>query len=253
MKNEAIKKHLEIYGNINIEVGCILSNYDNIIRRLVNSEQELLRFCQQYDGQGNIYIGVNERSKIDAIKTDIHAVNFVVVDIDAVRPDSKNQPSNQQELDTTIEVSKMIVDWFSDNGFCLSVRAISGNGCHIWARIPRLELTGLEMTKDWESRVKQFYLQIKSVLTSDLKQKVKIDSIQDVTRIMKLIGTTSVKANPTVDRPNRVSFWLDDPGLLVADAKLFAYVESLTPEIKIKSAPTLHLESEGLAAIAKPI
>ena len=82
---------------------------------------------------------------------------------------------------------------------------MSGNGCHIWARIPRFTLTSLGMTEQWELKVKQFYLQIESVLTDDLRQQVEIDSIQDVPRIIKLIGTTSVKANPTDDRPNRVS------------------------------------------------
>jgi len=57
-----------------------------------------------------------------------------------------------------------------------------------------------------------------------------------------LIGTTSVKANPTADRPNRVSYWLDDPESIVAAAKLFDYVQLLSPDEssrKIKSAPDL--------------
>ena len=106
---------------------------------------------------------------------------------------------------------------------------MSGNGCHIWARIPRFTLTSLEMTEQWESKVKQLYQQIKSILPDDLKQKVWIDSIQDVTRIIKLIGTTSVKNNPTDDRPNRVSSWLDDPVSIVEDAKLFQYLQSQLP------------------------
>ena len=83
-------------------------------------------------------------------------------------------------------------------------------------------------------------------MPNDLQQKVKIDPIQDVTRIIKLIGTTSVKSNPTEDRPNRVSSWLDHPESTVADKKLLDYISSLKPEVQIKSAPTLHLGTEEL-------
>ena len=69
----------------------------------------------------------------------------MLIDLDSVRP-NKNQPADQHELDVTIKASQVIMNWFSDNGFLPPVRAISGNGCHIWVRIPRLILTGLEMT-----------------------------------------------------------------------------------------------------------
>ena len=68
------------------------------------------------------------------------------MDLDYVRPDNK-QPANQPELDATIQASQVIMDWFADHGFCSPVRAISGNGCHLWAKIPRLELAIPEVTK----------------------------------------------------------------------------------------------------------
>ena len=64
----------------------------------------------------------------------------MVVDVDSVRPDPKNQPANQQELAATIEVSELIVDWFVENEFCKPIRAMSGNGCHLWEKIPRSQL-----------------------------------------------------------------------------------------------------------------
>ena len=230
------------------EIRVIHPNRTFIPSQFIHSYSDLLPICQEHDGQANIYIGINERTKINATKRDIRAVNFVVVDVDSVRPD-KNQPANQQELDATIEVSKVILDWFADNDFCRPIRAMSGNGCHIWARIPRLPLTSLETTEQWESKVKQLYQQIKSILPDGLKQKVWIDSIQDVTRIMKLIGTTSVKPNQAPpERENRVSSWLDDPESLKDDVELFDYLQSITPEVSIKSDPTLHLGSDELDA-----
>ena len=229
MKTEHLRQSFNLLGYDVNEIRVIQPNRTANPSQLIHFYSDLLPICQKYDGQANIYIGINERTKINATKRDIHAVNFVVVDVDSVRPD-KNQPANQQELDATIEVSELIVDWFVENEFCKPIRAISGNGCHIWARIPQFTLTSLEMTEQWELKVKRLYQQIKSILSDDLKQKVWIDSIQDVTRIMKLIGTTSVKTNPTKDRPNRISSWLDNPESIVEDFKLFDYLQTKTVE-----------------------
>ena len=97
-------------------------------------------------------------------------------------------------------------------------------------------------TTEWESKVKQFYRQIESVIPKDLAPKVIIDSIQDVTRIMKLIGTTSIKANPTKDRPNRVSSWIDSPEEIETDHAFLDYVQSLEPnnlDFSLNAAPTI--------------
>ena len=229
MNSNDIQRSLRLLDYDSHEIRVINPNRTFIPSQLIHSFSDLLPICQQHDGQANLYIGVNERNKINATKEDIQAVNFVIIDLDSVRPD-KNQPANQLELDATIQASKVIMNWFADNGFLPPVRAISGNGCHIWVRIPQLPLAGLEMTTEWESRVKQFYLQIQSVLPTGLQQKVKIDPIQDVTRIIKLIGTTSVKNNPTYDRPNRVSYWLDASESIETDAKIFDYLQSINVE-----------------------
>ena len=70
-------------------------------------------------------------------------------------------------------------------------------------------------------------------MNDELKPQTKIDDIQDVTRIIKLISTTSVKNNPTDDRPNRVSSWLDDPESIVEDSKLFDYLQSLAADFSL--------------------
>ena len=246
MKTEHLCQSFNLLGYDVNEIRVIQPSGIAKPSQLIRSYSDLNQICQKYDGQANIYIGINERTKINATKRDIHAVNFVVVDVDSVQPD-KNQPANQQELDATIEVSELIVDWFVENEFCKPIRAMSGNGCHIWARIPRFTLTSLEMTEQWESRVKQFYLQIKSILPNDLKQKVWIDSIQDVTRIMKLIGTTSVKANPTEDRPNRVSYWLDDPESIAEDSKLFDYLQAITVDPSLLKSKSKFVSAPGIA------
>ena len=246
MNSNDIQRSLRLLDYDSYEIRVINSNRPFIPSQLIHSFSDLLPICQQHDAQANIYIGVNERNKINATKEDIDAVNFVIIDLDSERPD-KNQPANQQELDATIEASEVIADFFVTQGFQPPIRAISGNGCHIWVRIPRLPLTSLEMTEQWESRVKQFYLQIESVLTDDLRRQVEIDSIQDVPRIIKLIGTTSVKNNPTVDRPNRVSYWLDDPESIAEDSKLFDYLQAITVDPSLLKSKSKFVSAPGIA------
>ena len=93
MKLTEIEKSLELFSTDPVEIRLILNGVVNIICKLSSCHQELLQWCQQYDGQGNIYVGINERNRINATKQDIQAVNFVVIDLDSVRAD-KNQPAN---------------------------------------------------------------------------------------------------------------------------------------------------------------
>jgi hypothetical protein len=116
MKTEHLCQSFNLLGYDVNEIRVIQPNRTVNPSQLIHSYSDLDQICQKYDSLANIYIGINERTKINATTRDIHAVNFVVVDVDSVRPD-KNQPANQQELDATIEVAKVILDWFADNGF----------------------------------------------------------------------------------------------------------------------------------------
>ena len=110
MKTEHLRQSFNLLDYDSNEIRVIYPNRTTFVpSQLIYSFSALLPICQEHDAQANIYVGINERTKINATKRDIHAVNFVVVDVDSVRPD-KNQPANQQELDATIEVSKMILD-----------------------------------------------------------------------------------------------------------------------------------------------
>ena len=146
MKTEHLCQSFNLLGYDVNEIRVIYPQRSSITSLLIHSYSDLNQICQKYDGQANLYIGVNERNKINATKEDIQAVNFVIIDLDSVRPDN-NQPANQHELEATIEASEVIADFFVTQGFQPPIRAISGNGCHLWAKIPRLELAIPEVTK----------------------------------------------------------------------------------------------------------
>ena len=136
MNQNDIQRSLRLLDYDSYEIRVIHPNRNSVSSQFIHSFAQLSSLCQKYDGLSNLYIGINERNTTNATKQDIQAVNFLVIDLDSVRSD-KNQPANQPELDATIQASELIKDWFADNGFLPPVRAISGNGCHLWIRIPR--------------------------------------------------------------------------------------------------------------------
>ena len=74
MKMEHLRQSFNLLDYDVNEIRVIYPQRSSITSLLIYSGSDLDQICQKYDGQANIYIGINER-------TDIHAVNFVVVDV----------------------------------------------------------------------------------------------------------------------------------------------------------------------------
>jgi len=203
--------------------------------KLVYSVDEFVALCSHWDGQANVYVGLNElrgdyqqQKGHRTSKTDIAAVHFVTVDIDSVRP--KNEAATADELVYALDAAESLSKlWFPKHGFLSPVMAMSGNGCQMWLKITRYDLTneskhGNEF--EWELRLKGFYNEPRAAIPNQYADKVEVDSIGDVTRIFKVIGTTSVKGKNTIERPHRESYWinsLDDE----VDKALLDYILSL--------------------------
>ncbi|MFB3040467.1 MAG: hypothetical protein ACE1ZS_01515, partial [Candidatus Poribacteria bacterium] len=222
---------------------------------MVHSSEQLVQVCGEYDGTANLYAGLRERRggfipkrRSSAKKRDIAAVTTLVIDLDPIRPKGlEKQATTKEELNWAITEAQYQRDLIAKRGFVPPLLAMSGNGCQLWFFIPRYELpesgwyaarkdltTGLEVfTHTFESQLKTFEAGIRRSLSETGKGKIKIDSIYDLPRIIKVIGTTSVKGNATKypDRPHRVSRWLDAP-VRREDAGLLNYLLNLTVESK---------------------
>lgn len=207
---------------------------------MVDAQDKFASICSKWDGDGgNIYVGLNELKSTyktgkghRAQKSDIEAVHFTPIDIDVVKPDDmKYQASTDEELQTALETGKALAEWFEQKGFIKPAMAMSGNGCQLWCRIPRYDLTSEPKQGNefkWELRLKLFYDEVRAAIPQHLSAKVKIDSIQDVTRIFKIIGTTSVKGDSSKhpNRPHRESYWITEP-IGTEDTALRDYILSL--------------------------
>lgn len=195
-----------------------------------DSEEAFVRACTEANGTGNVYAGIQPRPpmllgqapnqlarlKSGARDDDIAWLTALVIDIDPVRP--TDTAATEDEVTRAIACADRISDWLADKGFGRPVRNMSGNGCQLWFAVPPLAIPA-ERREEIRDRLKTFEARIREKFQGD---GVAIDSIYNLSRIIKVIGTVSVKGEPTADRPHRLSRSLDpferreDPKLLDA-------------------------------------
>jgi hypothetical protein len=189
-----------------------------------------VRACAEANGTGNVYVGIQprpreffaqapnrlERLKSGARDEDVEWLSSIVIDIDPVRP--KDTAATSEELARALTCGDRISDWLTSKGFLRPVRNMSGNGCQLWFAVPPTMITDEQRT-GLRDRLKHFEARIRDKFAGD---GVAVDSIYNFSRIIKVIGTLSVKGEGTVERPHRVSYSLDvferceDFGLLEA-------------------------------------
>jgi hypothetical protein len=82
---------------------------------------------------------------------------------------------------------------------------MSGNGAQLWFALPPIVLDD-ENRETVQANLKAFEAELREQIASD---RIKVDSIHDLARIIKVVGTVSRKGEPTAERPHRVSVALD--------------------------------------------
>ena len=241
MNQEDIKKTWEYLGHSPVEIRVINPAVGVIHMQMAGSLPEFLQVCKECDGHGNVYVGLNQRREgftingktRGASKGDISAILTFPIDIDTIRHDEsltpdeikelQKQPSTDTELRDAIEAGQAIQTWFREKGFHIPPLAMSGNGSCLWGAIPQYNLTN-DNRDTWEAKLKAFLVQVNDVIPPELRDKAKVDTTTfDVTRILKIVGTKSVKGTHTKDRPHRVSHWIDKP-MRIEDAGLLDYI-----------------------------
>jgi hypothetical protein len=219
-----------------------------------DNEDAFVRACREMNGQANIYAGIQPRPHrfLDLARNrllplgatvkdcDIEYVTAVVIDLDAVRPDGlKKEAATDAELDVVHVRAEEVADWFVEHGFVRPVRNMSGNGDQIWAAVPPLRFLPDQREQVTEG-LREFERQIRERFGG---RGVKIDSIYNFSRVIKVIGTRSVKGTNTPERPHRTSLPFD-PFVRNEDPKLLQHILSLTPGTSPKSSGETHQTQE---------
>lgn len=225
------------------EVRLINPNKRGDIRQFfIHSKKELFDLVNEWSGKNyNFYICINERKKNGTIGKDVRSVKTIVIDIDAVRVDHyleeserKKLPASRFELQLADIKADTIIKWeFLKKGFKRPIKTMSGNGFQLWIAIPEIIITD-ENREEIDGKIQSFNKIIRDKYTDNC---VSIDNIGDLARIIKVIGTKSIKGKKDGDfRPHRLSYSTEQMKRK-EDKKLREFILNLKPEEMPAPAP----------------
>lgn len=182
-----------------------------------DDEDAFVRECRRANAVANVYVGIQPRPrrllplaanalrplKSGAGRKDVEVVTATVIDLDPVR--SKDTASTEAELAAAVAAAGEAAAWCETQGLLRPRRMMSGNGAQLWFAIPPLALSD-ETREPVQANLKAFEAEVRARVES---AAVKVDSIHDVARIIKVIGTVSLKGEASPERPHRTSVAFD--------------------------------------------
>jgi hypothetical protein len=127
-------------------------------------------------------------------------VKTFVIDIDPVRA-VREAPASMNEMIEAEKVAASLKAWLSQQGIA-SIRAMTGNGVQIL--IPHACVRVDEELRLRFAAAGRFFRQFAT-------DTAKIDNVSDMARVLKVIGTLSIKGEPSPGRPWREACWIDVP------------------------------------------
>ncbi|MCA9559268.1 MAG: hypothetical protein KC583_11980, partial [Myxococcales bacterium] len=183
-----------------------------------DDEDAFVSECVRTNAAGNVYVGIQPRPrrllaqapnavrplKSGATRKDIEVVTATVMDLDPVRP--RDTASTEEELAAAVEAADAAAAWSEGaGGVARPARMMSGNGAQLWFAVPPIVLDD-DNRDTVQANLKAFEAEVRGQVESD---RVKVDSIHDLPRIIKVVGTVSRKGDDTDERPHRVARALD--------------------------------------------
>lgn len=153
-----------------------------------STEEELLKLCKEHNGKYNLYLGVNERSKNGTKAEDVIKVKIIPIDIDCV-----NKPATDEDIALANNTATMIVSDGLEYGFKKPLVCFSGNGYQLFFCVPSIKLNK-DNRKETEEKIQEFEKRLINKYSSD---KVKLDNVGDLPRIMRIPGTYNLKSKTT--------------------------------------------------------
>ena len=217
-----------------------------------DDEEDFVRECVRTNAIGNVYVGIQPRPrrlfdaapnvvrplKTGAGRKDIEVITATVIDLDPARP--KDTASTDAELALAMAAANEAIAWCESEGLVRPHVMMSGNGAQLWFALPPTALEG-ERRERLQAGLKAFETKVRERAQTDA---VHVDSIHDVARIIKVIGTVSHKGDGQGDRPHRLSAALAGFDR-VEDQKLLARLD-VEPEPTLPvAAPRVSLPVVG--------
>ncbi len=203
----------------------------------VSGEDQFVAACKKLNGTTNVYVGINERVPGGTKDEDVVAVRAIVLDIDSIRAEGhEKDAATDEELAKAEEVADRIITYLVSVGWPSPVKCMSGNGYQLWQAIPCWKVTR-DNWKDINERIKAYNREIAEEFQGE---GVKIDNIGNLSRIIKVIGTMSMKGKGTPESPHRLSRVCGEL-VRVENRRLLKHLMSISLESTPKLVPSMNI------------
>jgi len=225
-KGDAIRMHLQLLGHEGLGV-TELRIFDPIpLVAYVDNEDDAVCLCLEMDGKtSGIYVGVQPRPLESFDKApncwrpasgtegncardrDIEYITTCFWDIDVVSKDRQaGYPASEEELKQSLRAAELLS---REDGLALNfIICCSGNGDYVFGPLIPIPVDSEEIA----AKFKRFCEQPAEKISSQISG-IKIDSVYNLSRVCRLMGTVNGKGQATPERPHRRAHFVTEPVL----------------------------------------
>ena len=194
MNKKAVKTFYDLLGhNKQTEIRAIELSKDFKTSKVkghyfVSSEKEFVSKIKELNGKYNLYAGLNERINKGTEAKDVISVKRIFADIDCI-----NKPATAEDLKEAEKVTDEIILKIEEKTGLRATKIYSGNGYQLVFCIPEVEITDSNR-EEVQAQVQQF---LKDLIKKYSNDKVKLDNVGDLPRIIRITGTINIKGGKT--------------------------------------------------------
>ncbi len=154
----------------------------------VSSKEEFVSKVQELNGEYNLYVGLNERTEGGTDAKDVLSVKRIFVDVDC-----KQKPASDEDLKEAEKTTDEIISAIETQTELRPTKIYSGNGYQLIYCIPKIEITD-DNREEVQNKIQQF---LRNLIKKYSNEKVKLDNVGDLPRIIRVTGTTNIKGGKT--------------------------------------------------------
>lgn len=185
MNPEEIIKFWEFLGHEHqTELRAIIPNIETK-EHWFSTKEELLELCKEYNGKYNLYLGVNERKERGSKAKDILKVKIIPIDIDCIK-----KPASDEDISEANQIATQIITDAEKQGFQKPFVCFSGNGYQLHFKISPIDINENNF-EEIQEKIQEFEKRLIDKYSND---KVKLDQVGDIPRIMRIPGTFNIKS-----------------------------------------------------------
>jgi len=196
-------------------------------RDFVNNEDDFVAFCKRWSGTRHVYAGLNPRKRKAGKTEDIARIIGIPFDVDS---ENKDDAATEEEKQKAKENAEKFMEWLRSQGYLEPYLDDSGNGYHI---VQRVDIPVKHHSR-LENQLRNYFKEVQKATPY-----MKLDSIFDMTRILKVPGTLSLKGENTPERPHRTAKILS-LGSKKLDLKLIKHIEEIQFQYEESATQLIH-------------